>query len=143
MADRVTVQEQRRRRKGRAMSDSPSFSLSGFVIGAPDPRELAGFYRRLLGWQVRDDAPDWVVLRSPAIGPTIAFQREERFRPPVWPADGDHQQMLMHLDIEVDDLEAAVTHAVDCGARLADFQPQAHVRVCLDPVGHPFCLYVD
>jgi hypothetical protein len=84
-----------------------------------------------------------VVLRSPAVGPTIAFQQEERFQPPVWPSDGQHQQMLMHLDIEVDDLNAAVAHAADCGARLAEFQPQAHVRVCLDPVGHPFCLFAD
>ena len=26
---------------------------------------------------------------------------------------------------------------------LADFQPQADVRVVLDPAGHPFCLYLD
>lgn len=125
------------------MSAPPTFQLSGFVIGAPDPRALAAFYRRLLDWEVRDDSPDWVLMRGPDGGPTLAFQREDRFRPPVWPAEGAHQQMLMHLDIWVDDLEAAVTHAVASGARLADFQPQERVRVCLDPVGHPFCLFVD
>jgi len=26
---------------------------------------------------------------------------------------------------------------------LADFQPQEDVRVCLDPAGHPFCLYTE
>jgi hypothetical protein len=31
---------------------------------------------------------------------------------------------------------------VACGATLAEFQPQAHVRVYLDPEGHPFCLWV-
>lgn len=123
------------------MPAHPSLTLSGFVLGAPDPRALADFYRRLLGWEIRDDSPEWVVLRNPAGGPTVAFQAEEHFQPPVWPADGEHQQMLMHADIEVDDLEAAVAHAVGCGARLADFQPQSHVRVCLDPVGHPFCLF--
>jgi hypothetical protein len=24
----------------------------------------------------------------------------------------------------------------------AEFQPQGDVRVCLDPAGHPFCLWV-
>ncbi len=50
--------------------------------------------------------------------------------------------MMMHLDIEVEDLDAAGAHATGCGARLADFQPQANVRVYLDPAGHPFCLWV-
>ncbi|WP_162605750.1 VOC family protein [Jiangella aurantiaca] len=54
------------------MSTAPTLELSGFVLGAPEPRALAGFYRRLLGWQVRDDEPEWVVLRGPACGPTLA-----------------------------------------------------------------------
>ena len=29
------------------------------------------------------------------------------------------------------------------GAVLPDFQPQEHVRVLLDPAGHPFCLWMD
>jgi hypothetical protein len=35
-----------------------------------------------------------------------------------------------------------VAHAVAQGATLAGFQPKHDVRVCLDPAGHPFCLYV-
>jgi hypothetical protein len=35
-----------------------------------------------------------------------------------------------------------VAHAVELGARQADFQPQDDVRVMLDPDGHPFCLYL-
>ena len=49
--------------------------------------------------------------------------------------------MMVHLDIEVDDLERETARAVAAGARLADHQPQEHVRVLLDPAGHPFCLY--
>jgi hypothetical protein len=49
--------------------------------------------------------------------------------------------MMMHLDFEVDDLDAAVAHAVELGAEEAAFQPQNNVRVLLDPAGHPFCLY--
>jgi hypothetical protein len=50
--------------------------------------------------------------------------------------------MMIHLDIEVDDLEDAGARASAAGAVLADFQPQEHVRVYLDPAGHPFCLWV-
>jgi hypothetical protein len=60
---------------------------------------------------------------------------------PVWPEVEGSQQMMMHLDIEVEDLPAAVEHAVELGATEAGFQPQDNVRVMLDPAGHPFCLY--
>ena len=41
------------------------------------------------------------------------------------------------------DLEAAVADAVALGATVATAQPQEHVRVLLDPAGHPFCLIVE
>ena len=50
--------------------------------------------------------------------------------------------MQVHLDIEVDDLDAASALARELGATLAEFQPQEDVRVHLDPAGHPFCLWV-
>ena len=50
---------------------------------------------------------------------------------------------MLHFEIQVDDLEGAVEHAVSLGARVADYQPQANVRVLLDPAGHPFCLFLD
>lgn len=48
--------------------------------------------------------------------------------------------MMMHLDIEVNDLSSAVEDAFALGA--TDFQPQDDVRVLFDPAGHPFCLFV-
>ena len=66
----------------------------------------------------------------------------DSYVPPVWPAGPGDRQMLMHLDIEVDDLDAAGAHAVATGATLAEFQPQDDVRVFLDPAGHPFCLFL-
>ena len=125
------------------MTAPGGISLAAVNIGAPDPRALAGFYARLLDWQAETDEPEWVVLRNPAGGVGLAFQREEHHVPPVWPAGPDDQQMMMHLEVRVDDLSVAVEHAVACGARVAQFQPQDDVRVCLDPVGHPFCLYVE
>jgi hypothetical protein len=50
--------------------------------------------------------------------------------------------MQVHLDILVEDLDAAGAHATAEGATLAAFQPQPHVLVFQDPAGHPFCLYL-
>ena len=119
----------------------PELTLTGTNIGAPDANALADFYLRLLGWTTRVEEPGWVVLRAPGGGHTLNFQTEERYVRPVWPGEEGDQQMMMHLEIRVDDLDAAVAHAVAQGATLADFQPQQYVRVCLDPAGHPFCLF--
>ena len=118
------------------------FDLSGVVLDSTDARALADFYHRLLGWPIRTDEPGWVTLRPPNGGPGLSFASEPLYRQPVWPSTTTHQQMMVHLDIEVDDLTAAGAHAVAQGATLAGFQPQEHVRVYLDPAGHPFCLWV-
>ncbi|MFC7385267.1 VOC family protein [Sphaerisporangium rhizosphaerae] len=123
------------------MSDRPSMSLSGIVLDAPDARELAAFYRRLLGWTVSQDEPDWVKLAAPDGGPGLSFQTETAYTRPTWPAGPGDQRMMVHLDIKVEDLEVAGAHAAASGAVLADFQPQDDVRVYLDPAGHPFCLF--
>ena len=51
--------------------------------------------------------------------------------------------MQSHLEIEADSLESGCAHAQACGATMAEFQPQDHVRVHLDPDGHPFCIYIE
>jgi catechol 2,3-dioxygenase-like lactoylglutathione lyase family enzyme len=112
------------------------------VLDSPDAQELAAFYQRLLGWAKVQDEPDWVKLDPPDGGTPLSFQSEPVYVRPSWPSDTDHQQMMVHLDIEVDDLDAAGAHARAAGATLAEFQPQQHVRVHLDPAGHPFCLWV-
>lgn len=120
----------------------PSMTLTATVLGAPDANKLADFYRELLGWETRADEPGWVALAAPDGGAGLSFQEETLQVPPTWPAGPGDQHMMMHLDIEVEDLAAAGAHAIACGARLADFQPQDNVRVYLDPAGHPFCLWV-
>jgi catechol 2,3-dioxygenase-like lactoylglutathione lyase family enzyme len=114
----------------------------GVVLDAPDPRALARFYAELLGWRIATDEPDWVTLESPEGAGYLAFQSAPEYVPPAWPATEGHQQMMLHLDIEVHDLEAAVADAVSAGSVLASYQPQETVRVLLDPAGHPFCLYL-
>ena len=119
------------------------FRLTAAVLDTPDPKGLALFYQRLLGWPLGTDEPDWVTLRPEGGGAGLSFQLEEDHVPPVWPAGPGDPRMQLHLDIGVDDLEAAVSLAIEAGARVAEFQPQEDVRVCLDPAGHPFCLSVD
>jgi len=117
-------------------------TVTGTNIDAPDANALADFYRRLLGWTTRTEEPGWVVIQPEDGSGKLSFQTESRYARPVWPAGPGDQQMMMHLEIKVDDLEAGVAHAVAQGATLAGFQPQEDVRVCLDPAGHPFCLYL-
>ena len=123
---------------------TPSFALIAAVLGTPDPPGLARFYQRLLGWPLRDDDPDWATLR-PADGSTgLSFQRETDHVPPVWPPQPGTQQMQQHLDIRVDDIDAASKVAEEAGARLlnAYTDPHEDVRTYADPAGHPFCLFV-
>lgn len=115
----------------------------GFVLNAPDARALAYFYRDLFGWPLADDDPDWCTIRVPGAPANLAFQTEEIYERPTWPATSGEQQMMLHLDIGVRDLAAAVEGAVELGAALPSHQPQDDVRVLLDPAGHPFCLYID
>ena len=115
----------------------------GIVLNAPDARALAHFYRDLFGWPLADDEPDWCTIRVPGAPANLAFQTEEIYERPTWPATSGQQQMMLHLDIGVRDLAAAVEDAVALGAELPSHQPQDDVRVLLDPAGHPFCLYLD
>ena len=124
------------------MTTRPRMFVSGIVLDSPDANELAAFYQRLLGWTVEQDEQDWVKLTAPGGGAGLSFQTESAYVRPTWPAGPGDQQMMLHLDIEVDDLEVAGAHAVAAGAILAEFQPQDDVRVYLDPVGHPFCLFL-
>jgi catechol 2,3-dioxygenase-like lactoylglutathione lyase family enzyme len=125
------------------VTQQPRLTLSTVVLDAPDAAELAEFYRRLLGWSVKRAEADWVLLSAPEGETALSFQTEGAYVRPTWPAGPDDQQMMIHLDIEVDDLDAAGAHAVGLGAVLAEHQPQADVRVYLDPAGHPFCLWIS
>ncbi|MFF7975633.1 VOC family protein [Streptomyces sp. NPDC007905] len=115
----------------------------GVVLEAPDPGALARFHSRLLGWEIVKEEADGAAVAPPEGVAHLAFQLSDGYVPPVWPAEEGAQRITMHLDFEVEDLPAAVAHARELGAREAGQQPQDHVRVLLDPAGHPFRLYVD
>jgi catechol 2,3-dioxygenase-like lactoylglutathione lyase family enzyme len=115
----------------------------GTALEAPDPRALASFYTQLLDWPLVDEGPAHAVLQPPQPGVFMVIQRADDYVPPVWPPVTGSQRAMMHIDIQVDDLDNAVADAVHLGARLAPYQPQENVRVLLDPAGHPFCLCLD
>ena len=122
---------------------TPRMSLSEIVLDSNDAHAHAAFYLRLLGGSFGKVESDWVTLGPGDGGMTMAFATEPHFVPPVWPSDPGEQQMMIHLDFEVDDLDEGVAHALAAGATLASYQPQELVRVMIDPAGHPFCLWVE
>ena len=97
------------------------------------------------------DTPDdrlggegWICMSGPSGGPSVSFQAERWYEPPVWPEiDGGHTKM-MHFEVSVEDLEAAIEIVIKAGGRVAPSQPEDRdartLRVMLDPAGHPFCL---
>jgi len=126
--------------------------IAGPVLDTDDPIGLARFYERLLGWEIvalegaRDGYPaedGWAKLRSPAADLKIEIQFEQHYQRPTWPPAAGEQQMMMHLDIGVADLDEGVAWAVAAGATIAAHQPQPDVRIMLDPAGHPFCVFAD
>lgn len=129
----------------------PRMTVGAVTIAAAQPRELAHFYARLLGWEVAVEEParsgkppedGWAQIKPPAGvgGLVLNFEFEDHYRRPVWPSAPDQQFSSQHLDIGVQDLGEATDWAITQGAVLADHQPQGDVRVMIDPDGHPFCL---
>ncbi|GAA3460643.1 VOC family protein [Saccharothrix longispora] len=114
--------------------------LQCVVLDCPEPGVLAEFYRRVLGgevdrpdrrWSVDDD---WSTLHTGG-GVVLCFQRVGDHSPPDWPEPGQQ----FHLDVGVEDLDAAGAEVLDAGGRLLDGSNERW-RVFADPAGHPFCL---
>ena len=119
---------------------------TGVCIDCADGRELADFYALLFGWQITaTDGAGWFQLGDPGGGVHLNIQADEWYEPPVWPEVSGAQTKMMHFEIYVEDTDAAVAHAITCGAREATAQPATRdprtLRVMVDPAGHPFCLF--
>ena len=130
-----------------AMGPSPELRWTTVCIDCANAERLADFYCHLLGWQITArDGDGWVQARDPNGGVGLNFQSERWYQPPTWPEQPEEQTKMLHFEILVDDLEAAVAHATAAGATVAH-QPadrdQSGLRVMLDPAGHPFCLFVQ
>ena len=129
------------------------------VLDTARPRQLAEFYRQLLGLRYRpgdeppadaeadegDDA-DWLVLVDSAGTRKLAFQLVDQLTPTTWPT---HEvPMQLHVDFTVssrDELERQRGRAEALGAELLldrTDDPDEPLYVFADLSGHPFCLFV-
>lgn len=109
------------------------------VLDCPDPAALATFYGAMLDWKI-EIGENWADIRA-EYGQCLSFQQVQDYRPPAWPTQEVPQQM--HLDVMVDDLDAAEAAVLELGATKHEFQPGTTFRVFLDPAGHPFCLCIN
>jgi hypothetical protein len=126
------------------------------VLDCRRPRELAEFYRRLLGLVYRpgdepptdgspDDA-DWLVLTRPDGTRQLAIQEEPEHRATTWPDHTVPQQL--HVDYLVENVEELQRHkdvALGLGAELRldrSDDEEEPLYVLADPAGHTFCLLV-
>ena len=96
---------------------------TGVCIDCRNGRELAEFYARLFGWEITAGDGEWFQLGDPGGGMHLNIQGEEWYEPPVWPERPGDQGKMMHFEILVDDLDAAIADAVAAGARVAEHQP--------------------
>ncbi|MFH9607223.1 VOC family protein [Streptomyces sp. NPDC017448] len=129
------------------------------VLDSTEPRELAEFYRVLLGLVYRpgDEPPqageadeagrDWLVLRTADGAPRMAFQHVDRLAAPTWPEGTVPQQMHLDLSVpSVEDLQAQHERVLALHGRLLFDHgkgPGESFRVYADPSGHPFCIFVS
>jgi predicted enzyme related to lactoylglutathione lyase len=119
----------------------PRMAIARFpsiVLDCPDPGALAAFYGALLDWKA-EVSDGWAEVRSDS--GCISFQQVADYARPRWPGQDGPQQM--HLDVIVDDLDAAEAAVLGLGAVKHEHQPGTTFRVFLDPAGHPFCLCVS
>ena len=97
----------------------PTMMADAVTIAAARPRELARFYANLLGWEVSTEEParpgkppedGWAQVTPPSgvSGLTLNFEFDDYYRRPVWPSVEGLQSASQHLDIGVQDLNAAV-----------------------------------
>jgi catechol 2,3-dioxygenase-like lactoylglutathione lyase family enzyme len=126
------------------------------VLDTTRPRELAEFYRELLGLEYRpgdepptgdatDDA-DWLVLVDSEGVRRLAFQEVPSLQRTTWP---EHDvPMQLHVDFTVPALAELHRHkarAVALGAEvLLDRTDELDepLFVLADLSGHPFCIFV-
>lgn len=115
-------------------------ALRSVVVDCPSPRELGAFYEALIGGDLDKDDEEWVTLTTR--GPRLAFQRSPEYRAPTFP--DPHASQQFHLDVHVDDVDAAEAKVLAMGATVVPGAGSEadgdNFRVYRDPVGHTFCL---
>jgi len=117
---------------------SPIGQVDTITLDCPDPQSLAAFYRTVTGWETVFDTHEYVYLAGEG-SLQVGFRRVEGQEQPSWPSPAAQA----HLGLSVPDLDRAEAQLLALGAARASPQPDEQImRVLLDPVGHPFYVYV-
>jgi predicted enzyme related to lactoylglutathione lyase len=118
----------------------PGFAtLAMLNLDAADPAAQARFYGEMLGWEVVHSADEYAMISDGSA--SIGFGRVPGHSGPGWPEETTPKRY--HLDLYVDDLDAAEKQALALGATKPAEQPEAdRWRVLVDPDGHPFDLCI-
>lgn len=112
--------------------------LWSVTLDCADPEALAAFWAAALDGKVAYRSDHFVGVELPG-GLWVGAYKIADYQPPEWP-DGQPPKQY-HLDLAVDDLDAAEQAAVQLGATKAKHQPEPdRWRVLIDPAGHPFCI---
>ncbi|MFC9294613.1 VOC family protein [Streptomyces sp. NPDC057011] len=101
-----------------------------------DGRALADFYAAALGWKVTQTFGETAAMISDGTT-SYVFYTARDFKAPNWPQD----ELVFHLDLAFDDVQAAEERLLQLGATRPAHQPGGiHWTVLLDPSGQPFCI---
>lgn len=113
--------------------------LQSITFACDDPDRLADFWEAALGGQRHELSPsiDPVIVEQPDGGPELLF------------ADlpcASREDLAIHLDLDVEDREAAEQRLADLGASVRErkstsFEGETQTwTVMEDPVGNGFCI---
>ena len=113
----------------------PAVRMSTVVVNTTDVDRLIPFWRGLLQVGVAQRIDDMFVWldRQQGAGVGLAFQRVP---------DPTPGRRRLHLDLEVEDLDAAQRRIEDLGGSCLERHEMAgfHWRVMTDPDGNEFCI---
>lgn len=115
-------------------------TLTQMVFECADTRRCAEFWRDILDLEEPTGEEDWLTLEWAPVG-RLSFHKVEGYEPPPWPGRVGEQHS--HIDLLVDDFDAAQERVLAAGARALSevYSPGPKAwRVYADVQGHPFCL---
>jgi predicted enzyme related to lactoylglutathione lyase len=109
---------------------SPSIEIGWVCFDCKDPERLAAWWQALIGGETSVDGDGDVHLDGGAVPLLFLGVPEEK-----------SLKNRLHLDLRVEDFEAAVARARSLGAQLADdIFTGERWRVFRDPEGNEFCI---
>jgi hypothetical protein len=115
----------------------PIARIAAINFECGNPADLARFWTAMLDGEVAVQTPGFCAVKAGTF--YLGAVHADDYQPPTWPSAERSQQL--HLDLAVDDLDAAEAHAIQLGATKESQQPTPErSRVLRDPDGHPFCL---